>query len=81
MLKSIQKLIGKDINVIAGHEFECAVCVEKIDRLKKSVAKGKERTGSGSQTAVGTQERTSSNRYKGKRTKGEFWQKGRRRSA
>ncbi|PKP06057.1 MAG: DEAD/DEAH box helicase [Bacteroidetes bacterium HGW-Bacteroidetes-5] len=81
MLKSIQKLIGKDINVIAGHEFECAVCVEKIERLKKSVAKGKERTGSGLQTVAGTQEKSSSNRYKGKRTKGEFWQKGRRRSA
>lgn len=81
MLKSIQKLIGKDINVVAGHEFECALCVEKIERLKKSVAKGKERGGSSPQTVVGTQEKSSSNRYKGKRTKGEFWQKGRRRSA
>ncbi len=81
MLKSIQKLIGKDINVVVGHEFECAVCVEKIERLKKSVAKGKERGGSGQQTVTGTQEKSSSNRYKGKRTKGEFWQKGRRRSA
>jgi len=81
MLKSIQKLIGKDINVVAGHEFECAVCVEKVERLKKSVAKGKERSGSGLQTVNGTQEKSSSNRYKGKRTKGEFWQKGRRRSA
>ena len=40
LLKSIQKLIGKDIDVVKGHDFECAVCVEKIDRMQRSKPKG-----------------------------------------
>ncbi len=47
LLKSIQKLIGKEIPVINGHLYECQVCIQKDT----------------------------------KRTKGEFWKKGRRRSA
>ncbi len=36
LLKSIQKLIGKDIDVVKGHEFECDVCVQKINRINRS---------------------------------------------
>lgn len=38
-LKSIQKLIGKEIDVVKGHDFECQVCVQKIERIQKSKPK------------------------------------------
>jgi superfamily II DNA/RNA helicase len=40
LLKSIQKLIGKDIDVVKGHDFECAVCIEKVERMQRSKPKG-----------------------------------------
>ena len=39
LLKSIQKLIGKDIDVVKGHDFECAVCIEKVERMQRSKPK------------------------------------------
>jgi len=38
-LKSIQKLIGKEIDVVKDHDFECQVCVQKIERIQKSKPK------------------------------------------
>ncbi|MDP3451415.1 MAG: DEAD/DEAH box helicase [Bacteroidales bacterium] len=77
LLKSIQKLIGKDINVVNGHEFECSVCLGKIERLQKSKAGAnlKDKVISLNKDSQG------GNRDKSRRSKGVFWQKGRRRSA
>lgn len=38
-LKSIQKLIGKEIDIVKDHDFECQVCVQKMERIQKSKPK------------------------------------------
>lgn len=30
LLRSIQKLIGKEIDVVKGHDFECNICLDKL---------------------------------------------------
>ncbi|MHC1778678.1 MAG: DEAD/DEAH box helicase [Bacteroidales bacterium] len=74
LLKSIQKLIGKEISVVNGHDFECQVCLQKVERIKKSTAP---------QTAKKSIEKISDSgqgSFK-KRKRGDFWHKGRRKSA
>ncbi len=74
LLKSIQKLIGKDINVVNGHDFECQVCLQKIERIKKSSAPKK------SKRDIEKVSVPEQNSFK-KRKRGDFWHKGRRKSA
>ncbi len=74
LLKSIQKLIGKEINVVNGHDFECQICLQKIERVKKSSApqKTKKTIEKAIEPGQGSLK---------KRKRGEFWHKGRRKSA
>jgi len=87
LLKSIQKLIGKEINVVKGHDFECQVCLQKIERIKKSTApkalkvtveKGNDRTPGSFKNDENESLRS---RNRNKRKRGDFWRKGRRKSA
>lgn len=42
LLKSIQKLIGRDIPVIEEHSYNCEECVVRMARIKKSISSPKE---------------------------------------
>jgi len=74
LLKSIQKLIGKEINVVNGHDFECQICLQKIERVKKSSAPQK------TKKTIEKAIEPGQGSFK-KRKRGEFWHKGRRKSA
>jgi ATP-dependent RNA helicase RhlE len=74
LLKSIQKLIDREINVVNGHQYECDLCLQKIERIKKSssqpLKKKKEE-----QIFIGKP------RNKNKRKRDNFWRKNNRKSA
>jgi ATP-dependent RNA helicase RhlE len=87
LLKSIQKLIGRDINVIKGHEFECQVCVQKVERIKISTApsKAKKVIEKVNENLTGSYRKDDNSRFKtkgrDKKRRGDFWHKGRKKSA
>lgn len=83
LLKSIQKLIGRDIPVIEEHSFNCEECVIRMARIKKSISSPKEvKRDVKASDQNDNQRRTYSGKSrKGKRANGQFWHKGRKKSA
>ncbi|MDD2419534.1 MAG: DEAD/DEAH box helicase [Bacteroidia bacterium] len=83
LLKSIQKLIGREIPVISEHEYNCEECAVKMTRLRKSIASpksAKRDVENGGNSDQGKKYSGSKGR-KGKKARGQFWQKGKRKSA
>ncbi len=83
LLKSIQKLIGRDIPVIEEHSYNCEECVVRMARIKKSISSPKEvKRDVKASDQNDNQRRTYSGKSrKGKRANGQFWHKGRKKSA
>ena len=83
LLKSIQKLIGRDIPVIEEHSFNCEECVIRMARIKKSISSPKEVKRNVKASDLNENERRSysGKSRKGKRANGQFWHKGRKKSA
>ena len=83
LLKSIQKLIGRDIPVIEEHSYNCEECVGRMARIKKSISSPKEVKRNVKASDLNENERRSysGKSRKGKRANGQFWHKGRKKSA
>ena len=83
LLKSIQKLIGRDIPVIEEHSYNCEECVVRMARIKKSISSPKEVKRNVKASDLNENERRSysGKSRKGKRANGQFWHKGRKKSA